>query len=63
AAISLIDTQLRVLAVLPDGNLPKKLQRMREDIKHFILPQKRKHRTFPRSVLYVPCRYPLRYKH
>lgn len=33
AAISLIDTQLRVLAVLPDGKLTKEAERMREDIK------------------------------
>ncbi len=62
AAISLIDTQLRWLALSPDGKLPAKLKQMRADIKHFILPDKRKHRTFPRSVLYIPSRYPLRYK-
>lgn len=62
AAISIIDTQLRALALSPDGTLPKKLVHMRQDVKHFILPPKRKHRTFSRSVLYVPCRYPLRYK-
>lgn len=62
AAISMIDTQIRALALSPDGTLPQKLKRMRADIKHFILPDKRKHRTFPRSVLYIPCRYPLRYK-
>lgn len=62
AAISIIDTQLRCLALSPDGTLPKKLIQMRQDIKHFILPKKRKHRTFPRSVLYIPCRYPMRYK-
>lgn len=62
AAISLIDTQLRWLALSPDGKLPIKLKQMRADIKHFILPDKRKHRTFPRSVLYIPSRYPLRYK-
>ncbi|MGB0899480.1 MAG: IS4 family transposase, partial [Psychrobium sp.] len=62
AAISLIDTQLRWLALSPDGTLPTKLKQMRADIKHFILPDKRKHRTFPRSVLYIPSRYPLRYK-
>ena len=62
AAISLIDTQLRWLALSPDRKLPDKLKQMRADIKHFILPKKRKHRTFPRSVLYIPSRYPLRYK-
>lgn len=62
AAISLIDTQLRWLALSPDGKLPDKLKQMRADIKHFILPKKRKNRTFPRSVLYIPNRYPLRYK-
>lgn len=62
AAISLIDTQLRWLALSPDGKLPAKLKQMRADIKHFILPDKRKHRTYPRSVLYIPSRYPLKYK-
>ncbi|MCT7940184.1 IS4 family transposase, partial [Shewanella sp. SP1S2-7] len=46
----------------PDGKLPAKLKQMRADIKHFILPDKRKHRTYPRSVLYIPSRYPLKYK-
>ena len=62
AAISLIDTQLRWLALSPDRKLPDKLKQMRADIKHFILPKKRKNRTIPRSVLYIPRRYPLRYK-
>jgi hypothetical protein len=62
AAISLIDTQLRWQALSPDGKLPAKLKQMRADIKHFILPDKRKHRTYPRSVLYIPSRYPLRFK-
>lgn len=62
AAINLIDTQLRWLALSPDGTLPTKLKRMRESLSHFILPDKRKDRTFPRSVLYVPAKYPSRFK-
>ncbi|MBC7006811.1 IS4 family transposase [Photobacterium sp. BZF1] len=62
AAINLIDTQLRWLALSPDGTLPTKLKQMRESLSHFILPDKRKDRTFPRSVLYVPPKYPFRYK-
>jgi hypothetical protein len=58
SAISLIDTQLRWLALSPDGKLPAKLKQMRAEIKHFIL----QHRTYPRSVLYIPSCYPLRYK-
>ena len=54
AAINLIDAQLRWLALSPDGTLPVKLKRMRESLSHFILPDKRKDRTFPRSVLLVP---------
>jgi hypothetical protein len=62
SAICIIDMQIRGYALSGDGTIPKKLQLMREDVKHFILPKKRKHRTFPRSVLYIPSRYPLRYK-
>lgn len=62
AAINLIDTQLRWLALSPDGTLPVRLKQMRESISHFILPDKRKDRTFPRSVLFVPAKYPFRYK-
>lgn len=62
AAINLIDTQLRWLALSPDGTLPTKLKQMREAVSHFILPDKRKDRTFPRSVLFVPSKYPFRYK-
>ncbi|MBB1274817.1 IS4 family transposase [Psychromonas sp. SR45-3] len=62
AAICIIDTQIRAYALSGNGTIPKKLQLMREDVKHFILPKKRKHRTFSRSVLYIPSRYPLRYK-
>jgi len=62
AAISIIDSQVRSYALSPDGILPKKLIPMRQHVKPFILPDKRKHRTFPRSVLYIPSRYPLRYK-
>jgi hypothetical protein len=62
AAICIIDMQIRGYALSGDGTIPKKLQLMREDVKHFILPKKRKHRTFSRSVLYIPSKYPLRYK-
>jgi len=62
AAICIIDMQMRAIALSPDGTIPKKLQLMRQEVKHFILPKKRKHRTFSRSVLYIPSRYPLRYK-
>ncbi|NOJ14396.1 IS4 family transposase [Vibrio splendidus] len=62
AAINLIDAQLRWLALSPDGTLPVKLKRMRESLSHFILPDKRKDRTFPRSVLFVPAKYPFRFK-
>ena len=62
AAINLIDTQLRWLALSPDGTLPVRLKQMRESISHFILPDKRRDRTFPRSVLFVRAKYPFRYK-
>ena len=62
SAICIIDMQIRGYALSGDGTIPKKLRLMREDVKHFILPKKRKHRTFSRSVLYIPSKYPLRYK-
>ena len=62
AAINLIDAQLRWLALSPDGTLPVRLKQMRESISHFILPDKRKDRTFPRSVLFVRAKYPFKYK-
>ncbi|RJG47498.1 hypothetical protein D1Z90_11350 [Motilimonas pumila] len=40
AAISMIDTQLRAIALSPDGRLPQKLQYIRADLKPFILPKK-----------------------
>jgi hypothetical protein len=62
SAICIIDMQIRGYALSGNGTIPKKLRLMREDVKHFILPKKRKHRAFPRSVLYIPSKYPLRYK-
>jgi hypothetical protein len=43
AAISIIDSQVRGYALSPDGTLPKKLIQMRQNVKPFILPDKRKH--------------------
>lgn len=62
AAINLIYTQLRWLVLSPDGTLPAKLKQMREAVSYFILPDKRKDRTYPRSALFVPAKYPVRYK-
>lgn len=62
ATMNLIDTQLRWLALSPGGTLPIRLKQMRENISHFILPDKRKDRTFPSSVLFIPAKYPFEYK-
>jgi hypothetical protein len=45
AAICIRDMQIRAYAISGDGTIPKKLQLMWEEVKHFILPRKRKHRT------------------
>lgn len=43
-------------------NIPKHLKGMRENVKSFFLPEKRKHRRYDRSVLYVPPKYPFSFK-
>ncbi|MCP1108625.1 IS4 family transposase, partial [Serratia nevei] len=62
AALNLLVSQVRVSDRGAPGNIPKHLRGMRENVKAFILPEKRKHRRYDRSVLYVPPKYPFSYK-
>lgn len=58
AALNLLVSQVRVCGKGAAGNIPKHLKAMRENVKAFILPEKRKHRRYDRSVLYIPPKYP-----
>lgn len=61
AALIILVSQVRVSAGAAAGNIPKHLKRMRENVKAFILSEK-KHRRYDRSVLYIPPKYPFGYK-
>ena len=60
-AINLLDTRLRWVVLGPNRTLPSKLKQMKESKSHLILPDKRKSRVYPSSVLFVSTKYPLRY--
>lgn len=62
AALNILISQVRVSGKGAAGNIPKHLKGMRENVKAFILPEKRKHRRYDRSVLYIPPKYPFSYK-
>ncbi len=62
AALNILVSQVRVSGKGAAGNVPKHLKGMRENVKSFILPEKRKHRRYDRSVLYVPPKYPFSFK-
>lgn len=44
------------------GTVPKKLKALRDNGKRLILPKKRKRKPYPRTVLGVAQKYPVRYK-
>ena len=44
------------------GTIPKKLKELRENGKRLVLPDKRKRKSYPRSVLAKTQKYPARYK-
>jgi len=44
------------------GTVPKKLKELRDNGKRLILPEKRKRKSYPRSVLAKTQKYPARYK-
>jgi hypothetical protein len=39
-------------------NIPNHLKGIKENVNVFILPEKRKHRRYDRSVLYIPPKTP-----
>lgn len=62
AALNILISQVRVSGKGAAGNIPKHLKGMRKNVKAFILPEKRKHRRYNRSVLYIPPKYPFSFK-
>nr|WP_159873206.1 MULTISPECIES: transposase [unclassified Raoultella] len=62
AALNILVSQVRVSGKGAAGSIPKHLKGMRENVKAFILPEKRKHRRYDRTVLYVPPTYPFSFK-
>lgn len=62
AALNILVSQVRVSGKGAAGNIPKHLKGMRENVKAFILPEKRKHRRYDRTVLYIPPKYPFSFK-
>jgi len=57
-----IQDELMWCAIASPGSVPKKLRAMRERVKRYILP-KRKKRSKPRTVRISKTRYPVRSKH
>lgn len=49
AALNFIESALRTWGTDSAGRLPERLQRLREDLSHFILPERRE-RSYPRAV-------------
>lgn len=50
AAMRFIRDEWLWYAVASAGSIPMKLQRMRDDVLRFVLPERRRHRVYPRSV-------------
>jgi hypothetical protein len=50
AALRLIRLTLLGLVFASPGVIPKRLQRLREDVGHFVLPERRRARRYPRAV-------------
>lgn len=57
AALSFIESALRSWGTDSAGRLPERLQRLREDLAHFVLPERRP-RTYPRAVKIKMSSYP-----
>ena len=57
AALNFIDTALRTWGTESAGRLPERLQRLREDLRHFVLPERRE-RSYPRAVKIKMSNYP-----
>lgn len=50
AALRLIRTTLLGMVFASPGVIPKRLQQLREDVAHFVLPERRRARRYPRAV-------------
>lgn len=50
AALRMIRTTLMALVFASPGVIPKRLRELRADLGHFILPERRPNRSFPRAV-------------
>jgi hypothetical protein len=56
-ALSLICTEWQCSAATP-GAIPKRLQQLRAQVSHFVLPKRKSHRRFPRAVKRKESSYP-----
>jgi hypothetical protein len=57
AALNFIESALRTWGTEGAGRLPERLQRLREDLTHFVLPERRE-RSYPRAVKIKMSSYP-----
>ena len=57
AALTFIETAMRTWGLDNAGRLPERLIKLREDLAHFILPERRD-RTYPRAVKIKMSNYP-----
>ena len=57
AALNFVEAALRTWSTDSAGRLPERLQKLREDISHFILPERRS-RSYPRAVKIKMSNYP-----
>lgn len=57
AALSFIESALRTWGTDSAGRLPERLVRLRDDLTHFVLPERRD-RTYPRAVKITISSYP-----
>jgi len=57
-ALRLIRDEWMWLAAASPGAIPKQLRRLRQDVRRFILPPRRRERTYPRAVKIKMSNYP-----
>jgi hypothetical protein len=57
AALNFIESALRTWGTEGAGRIPERLVRLREDLTHFVLPERRE-RTYPRAVKIKMSNYP-----
>ena len=58
AALPFLRTTLIGLVFASPGVIPKRLQALRADIGHFVLPERRPQRSYPRAVKIKMSAYP-----